>query len=137
MAERPDRGDGAHVERVYASRVTGFEYALAGGLFLAADLLLASSALATLVTGAPSWSITLVEDVVVALIILAVFGALALLCLYYLLTPLPLLRLDATGLVYQPFPWKRRVVRWADLEGIGLLLPSAPHSGRARPQPNP
>jgi hypothetical protein len=45
--------------------------------------------------------------------------------LYWTVTPMPILQLDTTGLIYQPYPLKKRSVYWADLHGISVFKQSA------------
>lgn len=49
------------------------------------------------------------------LLISATFIAL---CLYWTLTPRPLLQLSATSLVYRPFPLPTRTIYWDDVEHV-------------------
>jgi hypothetical protein len=41
--------------------------------------------------------------------------------LYRLVTPLPVLQVDSTGLVYRPFPFVRRGLHWAEVERLGAF----------------
>ncbi|HEU5440414.1 MAG TPA: hypothetical protein VFU88_14070 [Ktedonobacterales bacterium] len=55
---------------------------------------------------------------VASLVVLLALGALLLVILYWLVTPLPLLRLDESGITYQPYPLVFRTVQWADVRSI-------------------
>jgi len=119
--------------RLHANRISGFEFALAGGLFVAAGLLIAGPALMALVSRTGPLTPEMIYDAVTGGLMLLVFGVLAVLGLYWLLAPVPLIALDATGLVYRPFPFMRCIVRWEDTEGIGVIVTRTPRTGPPRP----
>jgi hypothetical protein len=55
---------------------------------------------------------------VASLVVLLALAALLLVVLYWLVTPLPLLRLDESGITYHPYPLVFRTVQWADVRSI-------------------
>jgi hypothetical protein len=118
--------------RLHADRITGFGFALAGGLFVTAGLLLARPALLMLVSRAGPFTPDMIYDAVIGGLMLIVFGALTTLGLFWMLAPVPLIELDAAGVVYRPFPFMRRFVRWEDTEWIDVILPRTPRTGPPR-----
>jgi hypothetical protein len=55
---------------------------------------------------------------VASLVVLLALVALLLVVLYWLVTPMPLLRLDESGITYHPYPLVFRTVQWADVRSI-------------------
>lgn len=109
--------------RIYANRAAAFLYGVVGGgVFVFFDVL-------TYVTPKPEvvthpW--LYVEPVKTLF-----FGAWLLLCgtivlmgLYWMLTPLPMIELNATGMMYQRLPLMRRNVRWDDVSDINAFTTS-------------
>jgi hypothetical protein len=49
-----------------------------------------------------------------------------LLALYWTLTPLPLLRLSASEMIYRPFPLSSRTIRWEEVEHVFATVTRRP-----------
>lgn len=102
--------------RMRANRVAAFEIAFIGLLF---ELGIMWSVGPDLPTVPPaSWSLDGWVIVVVCGIMVVPFGCIALLGLYWFVAPWPYLTLDATRMVFQPYPFVKRTIRWSDVQAI-------------------
>lgn len=112
--------------KIYASRVKAAGFAvLAIGLgALAVWALVDSSSY----VGPYAWRITQQPIKSMVFGLLAAFAAFgALLFLYWIITPLPFLVVDETGLTFQRWPFVNRTVAWADVEDITAVKTSVPN----------
>lgn len=108
--------DGRPKVQLKASRVAALEVAFMGLLF---TLLVVWSVSPDLPSVPPSsWSVDDWASVVVSGIMGVPFGCIALLGLYWFVAPWPYLTLGATWMVFQPYPFVRRTIRWADGHAI-------------------
>lgn len=111
--------------RVYFSRVKagGFALVLLGVVALFGWMLLGSFPY----DGLNAWAFQ--QPVKSALLgPLAAFIALgALVCMYWVVTPLPYLAVDETGLTLRRLPFVKRTVTWADVEDITALKDFVPY----------
>lgn len=102
---------------LYASRWKASLVALVCASGIAVDLL-SYFVLPTPVVTAQPWAYQEPIKTIMHLFMLVVFGSVCLYGVYWTLTPYPLLRLSASGLVYRPFPRRTQAVDWDDVQRI-------------------
>ena len=72
---------------------------------------------------------------ILGVISLVLAGGVLLYSIYYVVTPIPLLRLDSTGLSYQRFPLMIRRIRWEDVEDISAIRDEEKRRGKSNHLP--
>ena len=72
---------------------------------------------------------------ILGVISLVIAGGLLLYSLYYLVTPIPLLRLDSTGLSYQRFPLVVHRIRWENVEDISAFREARKRRSKEKQRP--
>jgi hypothetical protein len=96
--------------KIYSKRRAGLPAALVGSVFLVVGI----TALIGGLVRSPL-------DMAAFVISMVLGGFASLYGFYYVLTPVPLLALNASGLAYQAFPLVVYRVRWEDIEGIKAI----------------
>ncbi len=105
---------------LYATRWKTFLAAMffAGGLVV--DLLYYFVWPTPAVTSQP-WAYQEPDKTISFIVVLLLLAPLIMLCLYWTLTPIPLLYLSAASLVYHPFPLPTRTIYWDDVERVSAF----------------
>jgi hypothetical protein len=103
--------------KVYANRVFAFGGALLAAFFVTVTIL-SYFVLPTPEITARPWLYQEPYKTLVFAFGTLLFGALLVMSLYWTFTPLPMLLLNATELVYRPYPLVRRSYQWADIINI-------------------
>lgn len=103
--------------KVYANRVVAFGGALLAAFFVTVGFL-AYFVLPTPEITARPWQYQEPYKTLVFAFGTVLFGAALVISLYWTFTPLPMLLLNATELVYRPYPLVRRSYQWADIINI-------------------
>ena len=73
---------------------------------------------------------------ILGVISLVLAGGVLLYSIYYVVTPIPLLRLDSTGLSYQRFPLMIRRIRWEDVEDISAIREARKRRSKEKQRPD-
>jgi hypothetical protein len=99
------------VFRMYSSRWQALFPALIGSLFLLVGV-------GMVLDPRTRYSGEAVKDVVAGVFCILMGSAAALYGYYYVLTPIPVLRVDSTGMTYRGPPFAIRRVRWDDVDSL-------------------